>query len=290
MKTNKVPFAYDEKGDIYDFKNAVKDKDYYCQCGEIVKIRGGEKISNHFYHTKETECCNESIIHKAYKQVFLNEKKIMLPELFRNNYLLIFDSVILEKQIGNYRPDAIGYIDGDEYLIEFAKTSFIGDRKLDKIRNSNLFCIEITIDTSLNTIDEIKEHIINKKSWKDIIHIPGDKKFSEFKEKLSVEFIEKIRKIDAEYKEIYKVEINSLKEKIKFLESKISEVREKPVITEDKNISDIKSQLKDLRESRFKNIKLRLKHNPGGEFQVYESDDKKLQGFLNNGLMTFREL
>lgn len=290
MKINKVPFAYDETGKIYDFKNAIKNKDYYCQCGEVVKIRGGEKISNHFYHITETECCNESIIHKAYKQVFLNEKSIKLPELYQNKDLLIFDSVVLEKQVNNYKPDAIGYINGDEYLIEFAKTSFVGDRKLEKIRKSNLFCVEVIIDTSLSTIDEIKEHIINKKSWKDILHIPGDKRFAELKEKLSAEYVDKLQKIHIEYKESYKEEIDSLKEKIKSLESQIVKVREKSVIIEGENLSEIKSQLKDLREVRFKNIKLRLKNNNGNGFEVYESDDKKLQGFLNNGLITFREL
>lgn len=299
MKTNKVPFAYDENGNIYDFKNAVKNKSYYCQCGEIVKIRGGEKISNHFYHIKETECCNESIIHKAYKQVFLNEKKIMLPETYGDKQLLIFDSVVLEKQMNNYKPDAIGYINGDEYLIEFAKTSFVGDQKLEKIRKSNLFCVEVVIDTSLLTIDEIKEHIVNKKNWKDILHIPGDKRFAELKEKLSDEYIEKLQKIHIEYKESYEKEINKLKEKINYLENKIIDLQKKP---EKENSLfqkklDLLNDVIHFKESEIqrlktvlKDTKLRFKTANGNGLQIYESDDKKIQGFLSNNLITFRNL
>lgn len=185
--TFKIPFAFDNKGNVIDYKDAVKNIDYFCQCGEIVRLRGGEIISDHFYHIKETECCNESIIHKAYKAVLLRDKKIKLPMPYNGVSLLEFDKVELEKQINDFQPDAIGWKDGTRYLIEFAKTNWIGERKLNKIKKSNLFCLEVSI-INATTTEEISNHLTNDGYYKQIIHAPEHQEFEEFKNKSREEF------------------------------------------------------------------------------------------------------
>ena len=129
MKTFKVPFAYNEKGELIDTKQAKKKVDYKCNCVETVRLRGGEVIKNHFYHSEGVQCSLESSIHKAYKQVFSEVKEIMLPYPINGSSRLVFDRVEIERKIGSFIPDAIGYIGEKQYLIEFAKTSFIGERK-----------------------------------------------------------------------------------------------------------------------------------------------------------------
>jgi competence CoiA-like predicted nuclease len=209
MKSYKTPFAYDENGNIYDYKNAEKGKEYFCNCGGVVKIRGGEIIKNHFYHTNEKECSNESAIHKAYKEVFKKVKKIKLPFEMNGTNILKFDRVILEKRIDNFQPDAIGFIDEKKYLIEFAKTSFIGERKEKKIKDLNLFCLEVKININLNSLEKIEDHLINESYYKKIIHTPIYKELREAKieylnyiDKLQNQFLKKIKKLEQKNEEL----------------------------------------------------------------------------------------
>lgn len=168
----KVPFAYDGMGNIVDVESAIKGKSYLCNCGGEVRLRGGDKVRNHFYHIKESECSYESAIHKAYKDVFSQIKKVKLPYTINGKRLLQFDKVDLELRLNDFQPDAIGYIGDDQYLIEFAKTSFIDKRKLLKIKRANLFCIEIEVKSYVTSIKEIQEHLVQDSFYKDVVHIP----------------------------------------------------------------------------------------------------------------------
>ncbi len=183
-KTLKIPFAYNANNQLIDVSKANKSEQYKCSCGEPVKLRGGEKVTSHFYHIGEKVCSLESAIHKAYKAVFADIKKIKLPYFINETPLFEFDRVELEKKVGDFIPDAIGYMGDKQYLVEFAKTSFIGERKKAKIKKINLFCIEVTIDKSATTIEEIKNHLVKDVIYKDIINAPM---YSEM-EKIAVAF------------------------------------------------------------------------------------------------------
>ena len=197
IKTYKIPFAFDKDNNVVDIHNAVKGIIYYCNCGAEVKLRGGEIKSDHFYHITESQCSLESSIHKAYKSVFYSLKKIKLPYLINDTDLLIFDRVELEKQIDDYIPDAIGYIGDKKYLIEFAKTSYIGERKEQKTKKSNLFCIEIDIIKTVQSLAEIEYHLVNDTGYKDIIHVPEYKEMQELRSKFTTGY----RKLQEENKE-----------------------------------------------------------------------------------------
>lgn len=201
MKTFKVPFAFDNDGNVIDINIAEKQKIYYCSCGSEVKLRGGEIYQNHFYHITEKECSLESSIHKAYKSVFSELKTLKLPFEVNGSNVLNFDSVILEKQIDDFIPDAIGIIGDKKYLIEFAKTSYIGERKENKIKKSNLFCIEIDIIKNVTTIEQIKEHLMDNQYFKHIIHIPEYEEMKALKENYAHEYLKLKNKLkETEYK------------------------------------------------------------------------------------------
>ena len=60
-----------------------------------------------------------------------------------------FDKVVLEdsKNVNNeeFRPDAIGYLDGKELYVEFTVTSFIKDKKKQIIERNGIPCIEVNL-------------------------------------------------------------------------------------------------------------------------------------------------
>ncbi len=193
-KDFKIPFAFNSEGNLIDIKNAVKGELYYCTCGSDVKLRGGSIVSNHFYHLIDSECSLESFIHKAYKSVFAECKKIKLPYIVNGINELVFERVELEKKINDYIADAVGYIGNQQYIIEFAKTSFIKETKKKKIEDSNLFCVEIKIDKRIASVIDIKHHLEEDISSKKIIYIP---EYDEMKN-LRENFILAYRELQAE--------------------------------------------------------------------------------------------
>ena len=144
MSGFKTPFAYDEHGNLVDYSTAIRGVEYKCHCGSMVKIRGGEKVSNHFYHFENSNCSPESAIHKAYKHIFQKLKKIRLPYGAFDEFWE-FDRVELEKGFGDIIADAVGYMGDKPYLIEFANTHEIDKRKQKKLEKLNLPCLEVFI-------------------------------------------------------------------------------------------------------------------------------------------------
>lgn len=163
-----VPFAYDEEGKIYGPDTAEKGKDYKCQCGSTVRLRGGQKVRDHFYHIEDTLCSGgETIIHKAYKQVFFEVRAL------RTKYgLHQYHDIDIEKRInavnGHIIADAIGYIDDTAHIIEFGKSSLIDDKKLKRLKEINLTTIEILIDNRVKTIEDIRAHLVDQHERKHI--------------------------------------------------------------------------------------------------------------------------
>jgi hypothetical protein len=190
MSEFKIPFAY-HNGQCIDVSTAQKGVTYQCTCGADVKLRGGEKVRNHFYHVNNETCSYESIIHKAYKEVFSRIKKIRLPYAVNGQTYWQFDRVELEKKLHDFIPDAIGYIGDDMYIIEFAKTSFIGKRKLTKIKAANVMCIEIQI-INCESLNFISEHLLAN-NHREIIHIPQYEEMRIMREKFANAYREAIQ-------------------------------------------------------------------------------------------------
>lgn len=227
-KTYKIPFAYNEQGQVIDISSAVKGQEYKCSCGSVVKLRGGDVISNHFYHINEVGCSLESAIHKAYKDVFKRIKSIKLPYKVFGEDVLTFDRVELEKKVRDFIPDAIGYKDGTKYLVEFAKTSYIGERKKNKIKKANLFCIEIDINKDVKTIEDIEDSIMES-AYREVIHRPEYKDDRELRGK----FVKAYNKLKFESNK----EINILRRKLEITEAELNRERQaKDLITQDRSL------------------------------------------------------
>ena len=200
-KVFKIPFAYDAAGTIYDYTTAKKGIDYHCTCGEVVRIRGGAVIRNHFYHVNPVECSSESIIHQAYKEVLLRSKKLLLPRKYNGQLLIEFDEVILEKRIADFIPDAIGIKAGQKYLVEFANTSYIHERKLSKIKRANLFCIEVSISPNVESIEEIESHMVAEQYSKRIVHAPTWREVEVYKAQLLKRYNSKVAELERKQEE-----------------------------------------------------------------------------------------
>jgi predicted RNase H-like nuclease (RuvC/YqgF family) len=119
-------------------------------------------------------------------------------------------------------PDAIGYIGDEKYLIEFAKSSYIGERKLKKIKKSNLFCIEVDIIKTKTTIEAIENHLLNERDYKHIVHIPEYREMTELKEKFKDEWYKLKNKHRTEIEKL-RDEINDLQQKIVNISAKANE-------------------------------------------------------------------
>jgi hypothetical protein len=219
-KSYRVPFAYDAEGNMVDYISAVKGVHYKCECGKKVALRGGDKVSLHLYHVEPTECNGESLIHKAYKNAFERVKTIKLPYVVNGSDSLEFDRIEIEKKFQDIIPDAIGYIGDVPYFIEFAHTSFIKERKLNKIKQANVFCLEISILTHYDRLDQISNHIKNLTTFKHIVHVPEYKEMIELREKFRLEW-KKLKLINDQLE----IENKNLKARIDEINSSLSDFR-----------------------------------------------------------------
>jgi len=167
-KEFKVPLAYIDlasKEIIYP-DHAEQGIDYYCPgCNDIVRRRESTWNNLHFYHLNLDKKCNlESVRHKLYKKAFLETKQFLTP----CGTLLNFDKVEEEKNLHDFRPDIIGYIDNKKYIIEVVKTSDISESKLIKIKKANVVCF--SINAVYDNYHAITNHIINTTYYKRSIY------------------------------------------------------------------------------------------------------------------------
>jgi hypothetical protein len=180
-----IPIAYDNLIDknLIDTDKASSKIDYYCiGCNDILRLRSGEKKIHHFYHLNQDRRCSlESIKHKLYKKAIIENKQFLTP----CGKLLIFDKVEEEKNIFDYRPDIIGYINNKMYIIEIVNTSDITESKLLKIKKSNTVCFSIY--SYCNNYQEIIDHIIHKTEFKKYIYTNQIKELDKLKNSLEKE-------------------------------------------------------------------------------------------------------
>ena len=121
----------------------------------------------HFAHKSDKECegAVESALHLLAKSILQRTKRLTIPSyhydynpnnknsIFRESVILTFDTIILEKTIfveeTKIIPDAIGFIKKKQIFIEFARTHFLDDFKIEMIRGMGIPCIEIDLREQL---------------------------------------------------------------------------------------------------------------------------------------------
>ena len=173
-------FAIDIDGNLIDIEKATKEKEYYCiECGNQLNIRDGQIRKKHFYHLNTIECDNESYLHKVYKKVIENCKTIYYYDFFlKNPKSLVFDIIKLEHRINDFIPDCYGIVQKEcedyseaEVIIEIYHTNKVNFKKLKKVENYNIFCIEIEAK-NFETIQEIENYRTGENYCRNVLHNP----------------------------------------------------------------------------------------------------------------------
>lgn len=174
--------ALDENQNLIHINEALRGLACKCtcfECGEIVLARKGEIKEHHFAHASLKDSCNiqpESVLHKYAKDVILQSKGLMLPEIPNTDIEAMwweFDNIVPEFPLGKIRPDLVSYFDGEPILIEIAVTHFVDKEKIDFVRSMGFKLVEIDLSALLSSdlvipSDEVKRLILENlenKRW-----------------------------------------------------------------------------------------------------------------------------
>lgn len=179
--------ALDPNGQLITIKNALRGLACNCTCiccGEPVVARKGLIREHHFSHHSNKESCSiqrESLLHLYAKQVIRNDLGLQLPpmpgtwpESEDQTSWWDFERVDEEVPQPGFQPDLVAHLrDGSQLFIEIAVTSFIGEEKLERIKNVGIDTVEIDLSELLYSklpipSEEATAHILKQthnKSW-----------------------------------------------------------------------------------------------------------------------------
>lgn len=174
-------------------------------CKQPVMAVKGEKNMHHFRHYDENgnkvATCNEALmtaLHKMAEQIICDAKCVMLPVYYEIEPKLIhFKKVEVEERNDrkDLQPDIVGVsLDDDRYLIEIKKSSGITLEKENKIKESNLFCLEIDVNDfkteTKEDIDSLKKFLLEDCSRRTWINNP---KYEEIHNEYIESYIKNLR-------------------------------------------------------------------------------------------------
>lgn len=267
MENNfKVPYGIDSNKNIVKIAKANPKQIYYCNCGSELIVKNGNIYSKHFAHKNSENCTPESWIHKEFKNtLFKNKKLLYYDNVLNKDVLLEFDEVILEKNINDFRPDAIGIIGNKEYIIEFRYTHKVDVKKTNKIKLSNLFAIEIYtyfFDYETDNVSFLLENTIRNKKVINDPFIDVNKVIEKYKENFNKHLQNISNKKDAE--------TISLKMQIANLEKELRKEKLKQI--KYKRYGKIFDELNKDKEIKFKYV---LEHPTG--YHLFDNEYLELK-------------
>ncbi|MDO6463480.1 hypothetical protein [Pseudoalteromonas carrageenovora] len=171
----KMTRAYNEQNwitSIDDVQRGLKCNCTCVDCGAQLIAKKGAIQANHFAHApddqkaKHCKWSYETELHLLAKEVLNNNKKLTIPigNFDPYNFTLIFDNVYIETPIDNSKriPDVIGYLRGEQILIEIAVSHFCGTEKISEYRRLNKNAIEFDFSnfvptSEVITLEEVSE-------------------------------------------------------------------------------------------------------------------------------------
>lgn len=179
-------FAVDKEGTIRSVEEVSRGLACECHCpacGERVIARQGEIREWHFAHTSGADCAAaaETALHLAAKQVLIEAKGLMLPEVTRavtlkaERGLIIgtasrpatwvdFLEVEAERPLAGIKPDIYAVLGGSVLLVEIAVTHFVDEAKRQLIVRQQLPCVEVDlsrIERATWTWDQLREAVVD---------------------------------------------------------------------------------------------------------------------------------
>lgn len=158
MNELKVPYGFNDEGDLVSSEVAIRGVNYYCpECRERLVHRAGEVNIKHFSHPSGTNCTPESILHKIAKHLIAevvsqNSKGLAAIKLesYCESCGLVFDTEIpkgtfshAEKEVffSPYICDVVAYRPSLEPLgVEVFYTHKVG---MDKRNNLSIYWLEL---------------------------------------------------------------------------------------------------------------------------------------------------
>lgn len=191
-----------------------------CGAPLVAKNKGRQKI-HHFAHASHTSCTTavESVLHIFAKEIILEHKTLFIPHykatlkykfeesiILTINKTLSFDNVEIEKtfhsELGPIIVDAVGYIKDKILLVEFAKTHFVDENKLDKIKKIGHPCIEIDLAECDQSKEAVYEYLNTHTGYcKWLYNLKGLTRLNELNEIEERKFIQ--RKNESSYTKKY---------------------------------------------------------------------------------------
>ena len=194
----KVPFGK-KNGLLYDVHSVEKGLLCKCvcpSCDMLLIANHCTKKQSYFSHSKGSDCAHgyETSIHEMSKQILLEARSIILPELVcrinedskstRNilDITLLNEQIWAWKDIGNseifiqnIKPDFFVNTSQGDLLIEIAVTHFCDEKKLQKLKSLNFAAIEIDLSNCprIASKEDLRHIIINELEGKSWLSYPG---------------------------------------------------------------------------------------------------------------------
>jgi len=166
-------FGLTSDGRLVSVEEVRRGKGCECccpECGEVLIARQGDIRAWHFAHESGGDCQGgaEGALHKAAKQLVVQEKSVLVPALAaHDSYRLgdgrlgeaalvrpaetwVFSEIRDEVAVGAYRVDLAGDCAGHPVFIEIAVTHAVEEGKREALADLGVRCFEITLDPYLH--------------------------------------------------------------------------------------------------------------------------------------------
>lgn len=177
------------------------DCNCFCpKCNERLIARLGKgKRQPHFAHQKESNCQGSymTALHMLAEQIIRDEKAVMAPAYEDiPKHLFSFKHVEVEQRTdrNDMQPDLVGITEDDKrWHIEIRNTHEVDETKIDKIKESNITCLEI--DVRDRTLENLKSFLLESTDNRKWINNPYYKKqIKEAKQKVVSEIVDYLLK------------------------------------------------------------------------------------------------
>ena len=185
------------EGDLLHISQVPRGLSCECVCPACHKslvAKKGRQREHHFAHASGNSCQHaiETALHLAAKDVLARRREIVLPAVeirfpydkfvnydFSTKVVTIapeqryqLDSVELEHRVSEIIPDVLAKVKNRSLLIEIRVTHKIDERKLKKIQDLNMSCIEIDLSNMPRNFskEDIEMWIVDAGPHKRWIH------------------------------------------------------------------------------------------------------------------------
>jgi len=155
---------------------------FHClDCEEPLSLRRPRDKRLHFAHRPDSLCSGETALHQYAKELLARSKTLTLPALVLRDEGLTeivfrpgvydFETVVPERMIDTFRPDAIVFHKGAELAVEFLVSHAVDAEKLAKVRARDLSMVEIDLSgvrAGQLAAEQLDERILHSapREWK----------------------------------------------------------------------------------------------------------------------------